>query len=542
MRTFITAFIVLGMLSSLWALASPLMSSPDEPAHTIKAAAVVRGQLQGKNGAAQGERTVVTVPAYIASVEGLPACFAWKPLVAAGCAPQVPASDTNPVEARTSAGNYNPMYYAVTGLPSLVFSGAKAIYAMRIASALIVSAFLALALASLASLRRGRLPLLIGAVSLTPMVLYLGGAINPNALEIGASMAVFATLCLALERMGSSATWKRPLAAMAVSAAILANTRAASLLWLALAVGAALLIFGRRPLQLAVRQRFVWLMAAIVAAGCGLSILWLKTADSFQSLLGEGIDATPIQIVAVMLDRTFEFAAGYVSYLGWLDTRGPSGVLVIWSVLIGATLIAALSFSRRSSRFAVGGLLLAMVALPPLLQIPLAKDVGYIWQGRYILALLVVMTAACAVALRHVSLPRGTAVRRSVGITVGLAVFGHFYSFVFGLRRYTIGLQESSNWSDMVDKAQWQPPLGWVALALLYLAVLVAAAVVLHRAVFAGADGDTRLLDDARLIGDASLPEERAIDGRRGEGKPVRARQQDKLTSPAVSGPEAGNS
>jgi hypothetical protein len=65
-------------------------------------------------------------------------------------------------------------------------------------------------------------------------------------------------------------------------------------------------------------------------------------------------------------------------------------------------------------------------------------------------------------------------------------VFGHFYSFIYGLRRYVIGLQDSSNWRDMLVAPQWQPPFGWMALAALYLVVLVAGAVLLHRWVTVG--------------------------------------------------------
>ena len=36
------------VLSVLWAVASPLFSVPDEPAHYVKAAAVARGQLSGR--------------------------------------------------------------------------------------------------------------------------------------------------------------------------------------------------------------------------------------------------------------------------------------------------------------------------------------------------------------------------------------------------------------------------------------------------------------------------------------------------------------
>jgi hypothetical protein len=373
------------------------------------------------------------------------------------------------------------MYYAVAGLPSLFLSGPKAIYAMRILGGLLSAAFLAVALTGLASLQRWKLPLFVGSIAVTPMVLFLSGGVNPNSLEIATSMAVFSALCLSWERIASGGRWRLPLAAAAISAAVLANTRAASLLWLALAVAASLFMFGIRPLVSVLRLRFAQAMAAVVAVGCGLAIVWLKSADSLQSLMGTGINASPIQITSIMLDRTFDFAAGYVSYLGWLDTLGPSGVLAVWAAFIIGAIVAALSVPSRSARLTIAFLVVAIIVLPPLLQIPLAKEVGIIWQGRYILALVAVMITACGVAMRSFNIDfRGTG-RRTLSVLLAVLVFAHFYSFIYGMRRYVIGIQDQSNWSDMVAAPQWQPPFGWIPLTVAYLTVLLVAAVFLYR-------------------------------------------------------------
>jgi hypothetical protein len=510
---FFAVFAVVGLLATLWSLASPLISVPDEQAHVIKAASVVGGQLQGESGTAQGEPSKVTVPRFIASTDGLSSCFAFQPSVSAACMPPIGA-DRSTTHAATSAGNYNPMYYAVTGLPSLFLSGAKAIYAMRIVSGLLSAAFVALAMISLAGLRQWRLPLFVGSFALTPMVLFLSGAVNPNALEIATSMSVFAALCLAWDRIETNGPWKAPLGAAALSAVVLANTRAASLLWLALAVVASLLLFGFRPLLSVLRQKFGWAMVGVVALGCLLSLVWLRVANSLQNLMGQGIDLPPLQIAAIMLDRTFEFAVGYVSYLGWLDTPGPPGALAVWAALIIGAVVAALSVADRAGRLAVAFLAAAVIALPPLLQIPLAQDVGLIWQGRYILALVVVLILACGVAMRSFSIDQAGVGRRASALLLALMVFGHFYSFIYGLRRYVIGLQDSSNWRDMLVAPQWQPPFGWNTLAAAYLAVLVAGAILLHRWVTAaplpapaGPRGDARRTEPATTASDtASLP------------------------------------
>src|SRR5437868_6439956 len=74
-RLVFTVFASFALLTSLWALATPLMAVPDEPAHAIRAAAVARGQLIGDLADAETfQYPVVQVPKYIADTPSLP-CF-----------------------------------------------------------------------------------------------------------------------------------------------------------------------------------------------------------------------------------------------------------------------------------------------------------------------------------------------------------------------------------------------------------------------------------------------------------------------------------
>jgi hypothetical protein len=61
-----------------------------------------------------------------------------------------------------------------------------------------------------------------------------------------------------------------------------------------------------------------------------------------------------------------------------------------------------------------------------------------------------------------------------------LGVLAHTYIFLEGLRRYTIGIQDHVNWTEMFDP-RWQPPLTWQGLAVIYIALLAAGAVCLYR-------------------------------------------------------------
>src|SRR4051794_34366630 len=70
-------FIVIG---AVWSLSSPLMSVPDEPAHTIRAVSIAHGQLRGAdaltdpNGALVRVSNEVTVDRGYAGYDDLPKC------------------------------------------------------------------------------------------------------------------------------------------------------------------------------------------------------------------------------------------------------------------------------------------------------------------------------------------------------------------------------------------------------------------------------------------------------------------------------------
>jgi hypothetical protein len=63
---------------------------------------------------------------------------------------------------------------------------------------------------------------------------------------------------------------------------------------------------------------------------------------------------------------------------------------------------------------------------------------------------------------------------------VVLGALAHTYVFLEGLRRYTIGIQDHINWTEMFDP-QWQPPFTWQGLTVAYILVLSVAGICLYR-------------------------------------------------------------
>jgi hypothetical protein len=457
------------------------MSVPDEPAHTIKAAAVARGQFVGNTTGVQGDPLTVNVPGYIAHL-GKYSCFAQHSDVTPACAVPIDATDRGWIPAQTSAGNYNPVYYGIVGMGSRGLSGETAIYAMRIVSAWLAAFFLAGIFCAASSLRRFHRPIIASAIALTPAVLFLAGSVNPNALEIAATGAVFMSLCAILEQSASTTRISRLLLVVfALSGSLLAHTRPLSLLWLAISVTAAVLFYGVPTLIRTLPKRGFQVSLLMVSLSSLFALWWVVSAKSFESLL-TGSEPIPADVAVVsMLDRTFGFIAEYVGVLGWLDTYPPIAVIFTWVLGMGFLLVLGLTARPIRNRWPLAMLSITVLSLPVALQASSSESLGWIWQGRYNLPALVTLLLACGIAARLLPFRITPWTSSILRWTVVLAVLAHVYLMLEGMRRYTVGIHgDHVNWTEMFEP-EWQPPFSWQGLTVAYIAVLALAGVCLYR-------------------------------------------------------------
>jgi hypothetical protein len=486
-------FILFAALGTLWAIATPLMAYPDEPSHTIRAAAVVRGQIAVEPGQSFGNGVHVQVPSYIANLEAQK-CFAFFRDRTADCAPPVPTTDNFDAIGVTSAGTYNPMYYWLVGLPSQFLTGAPAIYGMRIVSVLASAAFYALAFRALTRLRKPKWPIFAATIAITPMVLFLASGINPNSLEIAASLAAFCALLAVLDNASSLRSMVPAIATVGIATAVLANTRSVSLIWLLCGVLTACLFFRWPVVKQVFLNRYVLATVGISTIGVAVGVAWMLVSMGAPASSGtapEGIvnpapGLAPYRAFVTMLDRTFDFVTQYIGVVGWLDTPVPQGVIAFWSMLfICAFLLPILARPRRlfwSLLFALA----ALAVVPALLQASLITTVGFFWQGRYSMPLVLIAFVSAGVAWRTHRFPLGHRAS-SLGRVVILAlVVAHIFSFLYVLRRYVVGILDVSTWQTMLSNPSWQPPLGWFLLTVLYSAVLLLAAQRFYAYLFPG--------------------------------------------------------
>jgi hypothetical protein len=484
---------IFSLLFGLWSMATPLMGAPDEPAHTIKAAAVVRGQVLVEEGTSFGHGVHVRVPNYIASLHAQ-SCYKFNRGQAADCAAPIYADDTFTNIAVTSAGSYNPMYYWVVGLPTLLMSGAPAIYAMRLVSALLCAVFFAAGFTALTELRRPKYPVLVASLTMTPMILFLGGGINPNSLEIAATMAAFSGFVVLLDNWRNTRSVLPALATVAASTVVLANARQISLVWLLCALIVAMCSFRFRRTVTVFKDRRVLTAVGLAVPGALLGLLWVYVAANGPANVGvapEGIanphpDAPLYRGFMIMLDRTYDFFPQYIGTMGWLDTPAPELVTLVWGGFMVAGLIVP--FCVRPLRNWTGyWVALAMLYLvPALLQTALWRGMGFIWQGRYTLPLVVVLFISVGLGLRKLRFPTNPAAVHISRVLFWLIVFCHTLTFVYVLRRYVVGISEIANWQTLFSSPDWQPPLGWLPLTAAYLLVTALAVLLLFRYLYGG--------------------------------------------------------
>jgi hypothetical protein len=101
------------------------------------------------------------------------------------------------------------------------------------------------------------------------------------------------------------------------------------------------------------------------------------------------------------------------------------------------------------------------------------------WQGRYSLALYLCLLIVAGLALDDAFPAAKSAITRKA-LLAGAYILGaaHVVTFVLVLRRYVVGTQF---WAEMLQAPDWQPPLGWIALTVIYAAAWAVALWFTHR-------------------------------------------------------------
>jgi hypothetical protein len=384
-----------------------------------------------------------------------PACFLAHTDVTPDCV--VETADPGEGRFRIVMGAYSPWYFLIEGVPTLFVTGKPAVYVMRLMSAALCAGLLASAL--LSAQRLGRWAVVGVAFGITPMALYLGGAMNPNGPEIASAIAIWASAAaLAL----APRVDERLLARTAIAFAICVNTRGLSLPMAFVAIVLALLLADRgRVREVRALPRF-GLWCGVAAGGVAVAVAW-------SALMGVKDDVLPDVPFTYFdgLERTPKLFREAIATFGWSEVKMP-GVALIWFVALVAIVLLALARGRIRDIVILVAAGVASVSFPTVVSMIQPPPIHAAWYGRYGLPLTVgvpILAGAIAATRRPERWPR--AGRIVPVLLVGLVV-AQVWAFAGAARRYMVG--EDGPLLYLGDPA-WTPPLP----AVLLLVVLVAA-------------------------------------------------------------------
>lgn len=395
------------MLQAAWIVTVPPFAGSDEIDHAFRAAGVASGQLRAGEPVPDGRGLQVRVPAALADA-ARDRCESLPYNGRDNCAPVRDLGDGT-VLIGSSAGAYHPAGYVFPALASLTAEGTASLYAMRVGAALGCTALVALGVWALASWSRTRWPIAGLLVGLTPVTAYSLSLPAPNGLEIAAGLSAWCCL-LGVGERDDPRLDRRLLLAAVPGLAVLLTVRTLGPLFALLIV---LAVVALRPARLLAITRREWRTVAVVALVLALvsaqSLWWIASADLTSP---EPWEAVPYSLRAFLPVWLFETVAAF-------PMRGDVAHPVVYLLGLAAYAGLWLAAARQGGRVALVGVVVLVsstIVLPVTLTLATVDVAGVIWQGRYVLPLLLGVSLLAGLAL-----DRGG---RPVPRPVGLALVG----------------------------------------------------------------------------------------------------------------------
>ena len=183
------------------------------------------------------------------------------------------------------------------------------------------------------------------------------------------------------------------------------------------------------------------------------------------------------------IQHTFEYANGWIGFFGWVDTPAPAFALAAWGAAMFVLVAGALLVGRRTQRWGLILLMIAFVLVPAVSQALVITSAGFIWQGRYTLALVIMLIVASGIVLDRSGLGAPhRLLARAATLTVWVLAFAQVYTFFVAVKRYVVG--ETAFIKFMFTQPHWQPPLGWLPLTIGLAVMAIVAALVMTRTLY----------------------------------------------------------
>jgi hypothetical protein len=424
------------LLEMAWACVMPLFRGPDEIGHVYRASAVASGQWGPSGGDTPTRASAAIVRSASSACHELYDDF--RPEV---CTVSAEYSDGT-VGVASSADKYNPVFYAVAGLPARFLDGDAAVWGMRVASGVLCALLLGFAWATLGSGARSPVPALAFLLAATPAIAYSGSVFAPNGVQFASAFVLWAGVLVALR---DRAFGVLAATACGIGGTLLVVTHTTGTLWLATIMLTVLVLAGWRRLWEVVRARpRAWTIAtaAVILAGLG-SVAWvLGAATNSPGAGGEPLSQETKDIGVVP-----NVVLWVLQTVGTMPYR--FGILwpflyLFWLVPLGILLVLGLRRADRRHRTAIVTVVALSVIVPTVLTVMTYDELGIAWQGRYGLPLLIGAVLVAGEALDRAVPP----LRRGVlvGLLVTLAVTQYLCVLCIGLRESAGPFDDGRPW------------------------------------------------------------------------------------------------
>ena len=379
------------LMQAAWIITVPPFRGSDEFDHAFRAAAVADGEWYVDEWAEDGRGLYVTAPTSLVEA----ARFQCESLPYTGrenCHPDVVANSET-VQVASGAGLYHPLFYWIVGSVAQPFEGATALYAMRIATAVLCLVFFGVAAWAVSRLP-SRWPLAALTVAASPVLIYSTTIVAPNGPEMAAAMALWATL-LSAARQPDARDVRVKLILAIPAAMTLSTLRMLGPLFVMLIV-ATVITYAPSSARRVVREHRGLITAAVAASAFAAagSAVWVVANNQTEAPPGETGGAVDLGHILMWNFQT-------IAAFPFRDQAGPLIVYPIYLGLVLALLVGGYARGRWPARSA---LLLAMgttIALPALLTLATMEGRGVIWQGRYALPYAIGTVILAGFAISH---------------------------------------------------------------------------------------------------------------------------------------------
>jgi hypothetical protein len=377
----IAATMLLGvlLLQAAWSLVVPPFRGLDEHDHSYKAAAVAGGDWAADHRPSeQGWGEFIIVPRDIVLAAN-PVCEALPYTTAHNCS-AVEQLGGGLVVVASSAARYNPLFYGVVGTAARWLEGTTALYAMRLAAALICASLMAAA--GRVTIRTSQSPWPATALVLatTPMMLYTTMVAAPNGVEVASAMLVWSAV-LGIVRLGVDHARTSSLLVFATVGMVpLTLVRGLGPLWLFLIIVTTTALMGRATVMALARRRDAQMCAslAVLSTACGVG--WTMAAKAVAAEGDRLFTESPWTVVPQQwLLWFFQSVAAFPAR----DEMAPAPLYAI--VFVAAWILVAVAWRVGSPRHrtALVGVLVMGSAIPVAATVATYETIGTAWQGRY---------------------------------------------------------------------------------------------------------------------------------------------------------------